>query len=145
MWELILRIILAGVIGFIVGINTRNAYKNIAGRLFCIISMAACLLTITSLEFFKLLELPWVSDPGRISAQVVSALGFLGTGLIWVSEGQNVRGLSVGASLWFTAILGVVVGAGLNKIGFIGLVFILFIYYASKPIANWKNQINKKS
>lgn len=142
MLDQILRLVIAGLLGFIIGQANMYAYRNLAGRLFSIICMGACLVTITSMEFFKLLELPWVSDPERIAAQVVSALGFLGTGLIWISEDQHVRGLSAGASLWFVAILGIMVGAGLHSIGFIGALFLLIIYFLSDLNAKRKHKIN---
>jgi uncharacterized membrane protein YhiD involved in acid resistance len=86
----------------------------------------------TSIGFFRNLGLPWVSDPGRIAAQIISALGFLGTGLIWVSEDFKVKGLSIAASLWLTAILGILIGAGMQKIVIIFIVVLLFIYRISE-------------
>lgn len=129
--EIVLRLVVAGLIGIVIGQTNHYAYKKLASRLFAIICMGGCLLTIVSMEFFKYIPLAWSSDPGRISAQVISALGFLGTGLIWISDDKDVKGLSAGASLWFTAILGIMVGAGLKEIGFIGAIFLLVIYYLS--------------
>jgi putative Mg2+ transporter-C (MgtC) family protein len=51
-------------------------------------------------------------DPGRIAAQVVSGIGFLGAGAI-IRLGNNVKGLTTAASLWFTAAVGMAVGAGM--------------------------------
>jgi putative Mg2+ transporter-C (MgtC) family protein len=51
-------------------------------------------------------------DPGRIAAQVVSGIGFLGAGAI-IRLGNNVRGLTTAASLWFVAAVGLAVGAGM--------------------------------
>jgi putative Mg2+ transporter-C (MgtC) family protein len=51
-------------------------------------------------------------DPGRIAAQVVSGIGFLGAGAI-IRLGNNVRGLTTAASLWFVAAVGLVIGAGM--------------------------------
>ncbi len=142
MGELILRLVIAGIVGFIIGQTNRYAHRNLAGRLFSIICMGACLLTITSMEFFKYLDLPWVSDPGRIAAQVVSALGFLGTGLIWLADDNHIRGLSAGASLWYTAILGIMVGAGMHEMGIIGVVFLLIIYFLSDINARRKHKLS---
>lgn len=129
--EIVLRLVVAGLMSIVIGQTNQYAYKKLAGRLFAIICMGACLLTIISMEFFKYLALPWSSDPGRISAQVISALGFLVTGLIWIADDNDVKGLSAAASLWFTAILGIMVGAGLWQVGFIGAIFLLLIFYLS--------------
>jgi putative Mg2+ transporter-C (MgtC) family protein len=140
MLQILLRVVVAGILGYVIGLTNRYAYRNVAGRLFCIISMGACLVTITSMEFFKLLEMPWISDPGRLAAQIVSALGFLGTGLIWISDDNHIRGLSAGASLWFTAILGIMVGAGLHAIGVIATIFLIIIYFLSDIVARRKHE-----
>ena len=118
-----MRIFTAGFLGFLIGMLNKSVYDQPFARLFSIICMASCLLTVTSMEFFKMMDLPWVADPGRLSAQVLSALGFLGTGLLWIGRDNKIRGLSVGASMWFTAILGMMVGIALNHIAIIGLVF----------------------
>ncbi len=139
MLELIMRIFIAGVLGFLIGMLNKSVYDQPFARLFSIICMACCLLTITSLEFYKMLDLPWIADPGRISAQVISALGFLGTGFLWISRDNKVRGLSIGAGMWFTAILGMLVGTGLNQIAIIGFTFLIIIYYLSNRVADWKH------
>lgn len=142
MLELVIRILTAGFLGLLVGMINRSAYNSPFTRLFAIICMASCLLTITSIEFFKFIELPWISDPGRISAQVISALGFLGTGLIWIGKDNKVRGLSAGAALWVTAILGMLVGSGLNRIAIISFIFLIIIYCLSNRVADWKHKKN---
>jgi putative Mg2+ transporter-C (MgtC) family protein len=52
------------------------------------------------------------SDPGRIAAQVVSGMGFLGAGAI-IRLGNNIRGLTTAASLWLVAAVGLTIGAGM--------------------------------
>ena len=74
----LLRIIVAIVVGTLIGIRTDSA----ASRMFVIVCTGATLLTIVSTEFYKVVNYPWLGDPGRLSAQILVALGFLGTGLI---------------------------------------------------------------
>ncbi len=64
-------------------------------------------------------------DPGRIAAQVISGIGFLGAGAI-LRFGANVKGLTTAASIWATAAVGLAVGAGMYVVGIIGVVVILF-------------------
>jgi putative Mg2+ transporter-C (MgtC) family protein len=120
----LLRILVAAVVGTLIGTRTDSA----ASRMFVIVCTGASLLTIVSTEFYKIVDYPWLGDPGRLSAQIIVALGFLGTGLIWVSEKQEVKGLSVAASLWVTAILGILIGCG-QGIASLIIVIILVIGY----------------
>ncbi len=137
------RILISGIIGMIIGLNM-GKYVSTA-RTFIIICMGSTLLTITSTEFFKMLDYPWFSDPGRISAQVISALGFIGVGLIWMSEDRKIRGLSVAASLWISAIIGMLVGIGLTKITFIFLIFLILIAWLAEPLIKWrKNMLSRR-
>ena len=63
-------------------------------------------------------------DPGRIAAQVISGVGFLGAGAIIQMKG-SVRGLTTAASIWMTACLGLAVGAGMHLISICACVFII--------------------
>lgn len=120
--EFLFRLLVAAAVGTLIGIKS----NTIAARMFAIICIGAALLTIVSTEFYKVIDYPWFSDPGRLSAQVVAALGFLGTGLIWISEKNEVRGLPVAASLWITTILGIIIGSGLTPVN-LTIILILII------------------
>ena len=122
--QYLLRIIVAVVVGTIIGIRTDSA----ASRMFVIVCTGATLLTIVSTEFYKVVNYPWFGDPGRLSAQILVALGFLGTGLIWVSEKQEIQGLSLAASLWLTAILGIVIGSGQGITSLVILIMLVMGY-----------------
>lgn len=135
MLNFVIRVLVAGVVGLIIGLFTTNARR---ARMFGLVTAAACLITITSTEFNKEVAGPWFSDPGRLSAQIVSALGFIGTGLIWISSDKQVRGLSEAASLWLTAIVGMLIGAGLGHLSTSAVLVILLIYWATENIMKWK-------
>ena len=124
MGNFLLRITIAAIVGSIIGIRTNSA----ASRMFAIVCTGAALLTIVSTEFYKVVDYPWLGDPGRLSAQVIVALGFLGTGLIWVSEKQEVKGLTVAASIWLTAILGILIGCGQGIASLITVVILVIGY-----------------
>ncbi|HOB11769.1 MAG TPA: MgtC/SapB family protein [Syntrophomonadaceae bacterium] len=136
MIDFVVRVLVAGVVGLIIGLFTTNARS---ARIFGMITAAASLITITSTEFFKEVAGPWFSDPGRLSAQVVSALGFIGTGLIWISSDKQVRGLSEAASIWLSAIVGMLIGAGLTHISTSAVLAVLLIYWSTETIIKWKN------
>lgn len=136
------RILLSGVIGAVIGLNM-GKYVSTA-RTFIIICLGSTLITITSVEFFKMFDYPWYSDPARLSAQVVSALGFIGVGFIWMSEDRKIRGLSVAASLWITAIIGILVGIGLLEIVVVFLLFLILIAYFAEPLVKWRRNMQSR-
>lgn len=138
----ILRILLSGLIGMIIGLNMGKYIFT--ARTFAIVCMGSTLLTLTSIEFFKMFDYPWYTDPGRLSAQVISALGFIGVGLIWMSEDRKIRGLSVAAGLWITAIIGILLGAGLIKVTFIFLIFWIIIAYFAGPLVKWRRNMQSR-
>jgi putative Mg2+ transporter-C (MgtC) family protein len=78
-------------------------------------------------QFYKTVN----ADPGRIAAQVVSGIGFLGAGTI-MREGATIRGLTTAAGLWVVACIGLAVGAGLYIPAMVTTALILFvlIYFA---------------
>lgn len=139
MWEFVFRILAAGLVGLIIGLFSTNARS---ARMFGLVAAGAALITVTSTEFYKIAAGPWFSDPGRLSAQIVSALGFIGTGLIWITEDKEVRGLTVSASLWLTAIVGMLIGAGLGHISTCAVLIVILIYWCTGVIIKWKKLDN---
>jgi len=105
-WPMILKLLLAGVLGGIVGYE-REVHERPAGlRTHILVCMGSALITLVSVSF-----VPPVGDPGRIAAQIVSGIGFLGAGTI-LRQGNIVRGLTTAASLWTVAGIGMAVAIG---------------------------------
>lgn len=84
-------------------------------RLFGLVAIGAALVAIVSTEFVKASSLPLPGDPARLAAQVISTLGFIGTGLIWMGKDRQIYGIPEAAALWVTAIVGILIGAGFFK------------------------------
>ena len=104
--DMVLKLLVAGVLGGIVGYE-REVHEHPAGlRTHILVCMGATLITMISVSFK-----PPVGDPGRIAAQIVSGIGFLGAGTI-LRQGNIVRGLTTAASLWAVAGIGMAVGVG---------------------------------
>lgn len=106
------RLVLSMILGMVVGAE-RKRKGQIAGiRTFALISMGACLAMILSIYvpqvYFGLKN----GDPGRIAAQVITGIGFLGGGAMIHMKGA-VRGLTTAAGIWMTAIIGMAVGIGM--------------------------------
>lgn len=132
--KLVLSLITAYTIGFL----SVKYDKQYPIRIFILICLGATLLTIVSTEFFRYANYPWTSDPGRLSAQIISALGFMLAGFIWVGEDNNVEGISEASSLWLVAILGMLIGAGLNNVLILAVFFIIVIYFISEKFIKSK-------
>lgn len=110
--DIILRLGLAALLGMIVGYERERQNQPAGLRTHTILAIGSCLaMTISiniAMQFYP--QVP-NGDPGRIAAQVVSGIGFLGAGAI-LRYGTNVKGLTTATSLWTTAIVGLAVGAG---------------------------------
>lgn len=105
--ELILRVLAAALFGGLIGLE-RDLHGRAAGlRTHVLVSAGAALFCVLSLR------IPGASgaDPGRIAAQVVTGIGFLGAGAI-IKGGLTVRGLTTAACLWVVAAIGMCAGAG---------------------------------
>src|SRR5919198_2904382 len=82
---------------------------------------------------------PGEASPTRVAAQVVSGIGFLGAGLIF-REGMSVRGLNTAATLWCSAAVGVLAGAGYLAYAALATGFIVFVNLLLRPIVNFINR-----
>jgi len=108
--EFILKIILAGGLGAVVGLERARSGQSAGVRTNVMIAVASCLFTWLGIEVFsKLSESP--QDTARIAAQVVSGVGFLGAGTMLQSK-NKIRGLTTAATIWLVAAVGMTVGVG---------------------------------
>ena len=125
-WQVALvRILVSFFIGMLIGIE-RETHDQPAGlRTHILISIGSTVVMLISIFIPQTFTDFQNGDPGRIAAQVVSGIGFLGAGAI-LKFGADVKGLTTAASIWAMAALGLAVGAGMYVIGFIGVVVILF-------------------
>jgi putative Mg2+ transporter-C (MgtC) family protein len=83
--------------------------------------------------------IPGEASPTRVAAQVVSGIGFLGAGLIF-REGLSVRGLNTAATLWCSAAVGVLSGAGYLLYATVATGFVVFVNLLLRPIVSFINR-----
>ncbi|MEG2820785.1 MAG: MgtC/SapB family protein, partial [Muribaculaceae bacterium] len=139
--KLFISLLLGSAVGF-----ERKRKGQIAGvRTFALISMGATLAMLLSIyipqEYLGLKN----GDPGRIAAQVITGIGFLGAGAIIQMKG-SVRGLTTAAGIWMVATIGMAVGVGLYVLAVVATLFILFILvlfekYERKVNIGWESKI----
>ncbi len=111
--ELLLRMIIACFMGYIIGYERTNREKSAGMRTHAIVCLGAALIMIVSKYGFS--DIPDF-DASRIAAQIVSGVGFLGAGIIFVKNNM-VSGLTTAAGIWTTAGVGMAIGAGAYFIG----------------------------
>lgn len=118
----ILKVLAAFLIGGLIG-GEREFHDKAAGlRTIILICVGACLFTIFSVKIAT------VGDPGRIAAQVVTGVGFLGAGVILHRQGQ-VHGLTTASTIWLSAALGVGAGIGYLLFTLIAAVLAVFVLW----------------
>lgn len=126
------RLFLGFLLGGLIGLE-REWHRQSAGlRTHIIICTGSCLLTLLSIYIPQTYTHFRNGDPGRIAAQIVSGIGFLGGGAI-LRYGVNIRGLTTAASIWVVAGIGMTAGAGMYAAAFIGTGFILFTLFVMAP------------
>ena len=114
----LLLLLLAFVLSAIIGIERERRLKSAGLRTHILVGLGSALFTLVSAYGFASLGLP-TTDPSRIAAQVVTGIGFVGAGVIFVNRG-NVVGLTTAASIWVTAAVGMAAGAGLPLLAVAG-------------------------
>lgn len=114
-WDLILRVVGAGALGGLVGLERELSDQPAGFRTHILVSLGAALFTLAGAfgltAFFAESPEGVTFDPTRVAAQVVTGIGFLGAGAI-IRQGVSIRGLTTAAALWVTAAIGTAVALG---------------------------------
>lgn len=120
--ELLLRIFVAMILGMLIGNERKNRMKSAGMRTHALVALGSALIMVVSKYGFS----DTVSGDGaRLAAQVVSGVGFLGAGMIFVRH-NLVSGLTTAAGVWTTAGIGLTIGAGMYFVGvFCALLMVL--------------------
>ena len=116
-FDFVLRLLVAGILGAIIGLDREYRAKEAGYRTHFLVSLGSALIMIVSQYGFQeiIKESSVTLDPSRVAAQVVSGIGFIGAGTI-IFQKQIVRGLTTAAGIWATAGIGLAVGAGMYTI-----------------------------
>ena len=132
-WEAGLRLLLAVVIGSVIGIEREKKNRPAGMRTHVLVCVGAALIAIIEsmivadtmrLNLLRGGETGVAISYGRLSAQVISGIGFLGAGTIFISQ-KKIAGLTTAASLWNAACLGIAIGMGYYLIAIAGCVIVI--------------------
>ena len=126
--EYLLRIFVAMICGGMIGLERERRVKSAGLKTHIIVSMGAALMMIVSkYGFWDVLFGDAVKlDPSRMAASIVSAIGFLGAGIIF-TRGFRISGVTTAAGLWTTVGVGMTLGAGLYFIGAVSTALVLLV------------------
>jgi putative Mg2+ transporter-C (MgtC) family protein len=125
-WETaLLRFLVSFLLGAFIGIEREMNNQPAGLRTHILISIGSTLVMLISIYIPQIYMDSKIADPGRIAAQVITGIGFLGAGAI-LKFGADIRGLTTAASIWVMAAVGLAVGAGMYVISFIGVGVVLF-------------------
>lgn len=119
------RLVLAVVLGALIGIERELAKKTAGIRTHALVSLGACLFTSISLSAFK--NFGAVFDPSRIPSNIVVGIGFLGAGVIIFYEAK-LQGITTAAGLWVAAAIGTAIGFGFNLLAIFSTFLTLLVF-----------------
>lgn len=138
--EICLRLACAMLVGLVIGTEREYTHRPAGMRTHILVALGACVISITGeLIFNHYSVLGSNADPARLSAQVITGVGFLGAGTI-MREGATVKGLTTAASVWAVACLGIAAGFGYYALAVFGMVFI----FVTLTIFEWLQNILMK-
>ncbi len=126
---LVIRIVLAGVCGGIIGVERTLRQKDAGFRTHIVVAMGAALMIIISkYGFFDLVGLDDTLriDASRVASNIITGISFLGAGMIFV-KGTSIKGLTTAAGIWVTAAVGMAMGAGLYAVSIIAVLLLLLV------------------
>lgn len=126
-YEVFGQLILAVVLGSIIGLERRLAHKSAGMRTFAMVSLGSALFMILSGLMYSQFGANSAFDPSRIASQIIVGIGFLAGGMI-IIQNKHPEGLTTSAGLWVAGAVGMAVGLGFYSIAIFTAVLILIIF-----------------
>ncbi len=110
-WELVGRLVLAALLGFLIGLEREFRGQAAGERTHALVSLGAAAFALISARAFP------GGDTARVAAGVVTGIGFLGAGMILKREGEKIEGLTTAAGIWAVGAMGLAIGSGMYLLG----------------------------
>ncbi len=134
-WDLVWRLGLALLLSASIGLDRELRQKSAGLRTYTLVGIGSALfMLISKYGFFDVLGAHTILDPSRVAAQIVSGIGFIGAGLIFVRQ-DAVRGLTTAAGVWLVAAVGAAAGASLPVLAIAGTVAYFATVHVLAPLA----------
>ena len=146
-WSYVFRMIIAGCCGFVIGLERKNRSKEAGVRTHAVVACSSALMMVISKYGFADTAANIAgmrgADGARIAAQVVSGIGFLGAGMIFVHK-NTITGLTTAAGVWATAGVGMAIGAGMYVVGICAAFIIVLTQIILHGNFRWLKPIKQK-
>jgi putative Mg2+ transporter-C (MgtC) family protein len=137
--ELFGKVLVAGLLGFIVGLERELMGSPAGDRTFSLVAIGSALFTTLSFDVFGA---PSGNDPGRVAANVLTGVGFLGGGMI-LKDGGTIRGLTSAAGIWAIAAVGMAVGAERYVLAVLTTALIMIVLAAERAYSVKRRRSDK--
>ena len=128
--ELVTRLLTAALLGSVLGFEREIRQKSAGLRTNILIAIGSALFTLMSYELAGEAQ---GADPGRLAAQIVTGIGFLGAGAIMRTD-SGVHGLTTAATVWVNAAVGVAAGGGEFHLAFIATAVTVAVLLVLQPL-----------
>jgi len=132
--SMVLRVMLAMFLGGLIGLDRERKGQPAGFRTYMLVALSAACTQILSQYLYWMLDTQWHdafeivghrTDAARLGAQIVSGVGFIGTGTILLTDRQEVKGLTTASCLWASACMGLAIGAGFYECMVVGILLLI--------------------
>jgi putative Mg2+ transporter-C (MgtC) family protein len=134
LWEMILKLVAAVLLGGLIGLERETHGRPAGLRTHILVCMGSALFALCSYSVAGTRF-----DPGRVTAQIVTGIGFLGAGTI-MRQGSAVRGLTTAASIWTVAAIGIAVAIG-GKMSYVAVAAALLVVITLNLISHLERSL----
>ena len=125
--DIAIRLLMATLLGAVIGLEREAHGKEAGFKTYALVCLGSALMMIVSIDVYTVFKGMATVDPGRIAAQAVTGIGFLGAGAIIRSQAGGIKGLTTAAGIWSACAIGLACGLGLYKQAIFTTVLVLFV------------------
>ena len=129
--SILVRLFLVILFSGIIGVERASKRQEAGLRTFVLVCVGATIAMLTNQYIYETFN---TGDVGRIAAQVVSGIGFLGAGSILITSRNQIKGLTTAACLWACACMGIAIGVGFYTLAIIGFSLTIIVLFFLAPL-----------
>ena len=129
--SILIRLLLVTIFSGIIGVERASKRQEAGLRTFIVVCVGATIAMLTNQFVYETFQ---TGDVGRIAAQVISGIGFLGAGSILITSRNQIKGLTTAACLWACACMGIALGVGFYTLALIGFTITIIALFFLAPV-----------